>query len=499
MNIRITSDLPVEITSDCIIIFAYDDGVLPESANGVPKKVKGQLEDILRKQPESKKYGQVTVIYVYEQWTAKQIVLVGLGRAESLTGDKIRAVAAIAMRSAQKLSAATVSVAIDIFEAPKFKNKDTIQAIAEGAILGLYQFNQYKTPNKAAKTIEALVISVSDNKKVKTYQRYADNAVIIAESVNFAKDLVNHPACYLTPDKLAWYAKQVAGNFNLDIRILDEKDMQERGMAALLSVARGSNEEPKCIVIKYIGDESNEQLLALIGKGVTFDSGGISLKPSENMGAMKGDMAGGASVIATMSVIGQIKPKINVVGIIPCVENMPSGHALKPGDVVRSMSGKTIEIISTDAEGRLLIADAITYAKKMGATHLVDIATLTGACVVALGDIASGVIGNDTGLCDILLTAAAKSGEKMWLLPSFDEYNEQIKSDIADLKNSGGRMAGVITAGLFIGAFADNTPWVHIDIAGTSTSNKIAGYCQKGATGVGVRTLVQLAIDMGKI
>ena len=267
-------------------------------------------------------------------------------------------------------------------------------------------------------------------------------------------------------------------------------------MHALLSVSQGSIQLPKLIIIKYMGDTNSKHLTAFVGKGVTFDSGGISIKPSLNMGEMKDDMAGGAAVLGAMAAIGQLKPKVNILGVIPCVENMPSGQAYKPGDVICSMSGKTIEIISTDAEGRLILADAITYANKLGATQIIDIATLTGACVVALGSVTSGLITNDVNFCRQVLQAVADTGEKVWELPNFSEYKKDIQSNIADLKNSGGRMAGAITAGLFIEEFVENTPWVHIDIAGTANIEKEDGYNLKGGTGVGTRTLIQLAQNM---
>ena len=267
-------------------------------------------------------------------------------------------------------------------------------------------------------------------------------------------------------------------------------------MLAFLAVAQGTQEPPRLIILKYTGNPIKTEYVAFIGKGVTFDSGGISLKPSEGMEEMKTDMAGGAAVLGAMRAIAQLKPKLNVIAIVPCTENMPSGISLKPGDVISSMAGKSIEIVNTDAEGRLLLADAVTYAKQLGAEKLVDLATLTGACVVALGSITSGIISNNDKWCERVLDAASKCGEKMWRLPAFDEYKEQIKSPIADLKNSGGRPAGAITAGLFIAEFAGNTPWVHIDIAGTATVNKDTGYNVTGATGAGVRTLIQLACDL---
>ena len=267
-------------------------------------------------------------------------------------------------------------------------------------------------------------------------------------------------------------------------------------MGALLGVARGSNQAPKLITLSYKGNEHFEGSIGFIGKGVTFDSGGISIKPSEGMGEMKDDMAGGAAVMAALGAIAQLKPKVNVTAIIPATENLPSGTALKPGDVLKAMNGKTIEVISTDAEGRLILADALSYAVKQGLSPLVDSATLTGACCVALGTLYSGIFGNDQGLVDKVLKAADRTGERLWQMPMPEEYKEQNKSEIADVKNSGDRYGGAITAALFLAEFVDNTPWVHLDIAGTASSSKESGYMVKGATGVGVRTLVELALSL---
>ena len=269
-------------------------------------------------------------------------------------------------------------------------------------------------------------------------------------------------------------------------------------MGALLGVAQGSQQPPKFIVLRYKGGDSKETDMALIGKGITFDSGGISIKPSEGMGEMKGDMAGGAAVMAAISAIAQLKPKTNVMALIPATENLPGGSALKPGDILTAMDSKTIEIISTDAEGRLALADALGYAKKHGAKSIVDVATLTGAMRVALGDICTGAFGNNQELIDKVIAAGAEAGEKIWQMPMYEEYKEQNKSEVADIKNTGGRYGGAITAAQFVAEFAGDTPWVHLDIAGTSMTDKQRNYLVKGATGVPVRTLVNLALSLAK-
>jgi len=266
----------------------------------------------------------------------------------------------------------------------------------------------------------------------------------------------------------------------------------------LLGVAQGSQQPPKFIVLHYKGGDSPETNVVLVGKGITFDSGGISIKPSEKLGEMKGDMAGGAAVLGAIAAIAQLKPEINVTAIVPATENLPSGSALKPGDILTAMSGKTIEIVSTDAEGRLILADALGYAKKLGAKLIVDVATLTGSCRVALGDVCTGAFGNNQELVDKVIAAGTEAGELIWQMPMYDEYKEQNKSDVADIKNVGGRLGGAITAAKFLAEFADDTPWVHLDIAGTSLSEKERAYQVKGATGVPVRTLVNLVLSLAK-
>jgi leucyl aminopeptidase len=310
--------------------------------------------------------------------------------------------------------------------------------------------------------------------------------------------MVNEPANYMTPTRMAEIAKEIAGKYDLELKVFDREDMEAMGMGALLGVAKGSNQPPKLIILTYKGDEHSEKALGFLGKGITFDSGGISIKPSEGMEEMKDDMAGAAAAMTAVVAIAQLKPKINVTAVIPTAENLPSGTALKPGDVLKAMNGKTIEIISTDAEGRLILADALSYAQKLGLSPLIDLATLTGACRVALGTLYSGLFGNDQDLVDRVRKATESTGERMWQMPMPEEYKEQNKSEIADIKNAGNRHGGAITAALFLAEFVPNIPWVHIDIAGTAFSAKESGYMVKGATGVGVRTLVELALSEAK-
>jgi leucyl aminopeptidase len=296
----------------------------------------------------------------------------------------------------------------------------------------------------------------------------------------------------MTPTHMAEAAKKVAESNGLEIDVLDEARARAEGMGSFLSVAQGSVQPPKMIVLRYNGDPSSKEVLALVGKGITFDTGGISIKPAERMEEMKYDMSGGASVIAAMSAIGKLKPKLNVIGIVPATENMPGGKATKPGDIVKAMNGKTIEVINTDAEGRLILADALCYANKLGATKIVDAATLTGACVIALGHASSAAVTNDEEFGSEFLAAAKPTGERYWQMPYYEDYTAQMKSDIADLKNTGGRAAGTLTAAAFLKEFVGETPWVHLDVAGTAYLENESAWQAKGPTGTPVRAFVAL-------
>lgn len=488
MKIEFVTEPITNLSCDTIILAIHDDtAMLDQTAAVFDAMLDGQISSLLSTQPWNKKYGAATVLHIMNKSPWRQVILLGAGKVGDLTADKAKNLTASAIRAARDVRSS--AVALVLF------HPLSVQAAAEATLLGSYRFDRYKTDTSDTHQIDRLFI-VADSIDQEQAAQDIERAIIVADSVNVTRDWVNHPANILTPQYLAEEAAQLANQYGLALTVLERENMEQLNMRALLAVAQGSQEPPKMLILKHQGKPGSEEWIAFVGKGITFDSGGISLKPSEGMKEMKDDMAGAAAVLGAITAIARLKLNINILAVIPCTENMPSGTAFRPGDVITSMEGKTIEVVSTDAEGRLILADGLTYARRLGATKLIDIATLTGACVTALGNIASGLITNNEGWGGAVLAAAQDAGEKMWQLPSYEEYNEQIKSSIADIKNSGGRPAGAITAGLFLANFTGGLPWVHIDIAGTVTVDKDKGYHVKGATGVGVRTLIQLAENL---
>jgi len=368
----------------------------------------------------------------------------------------------------------------------------------EGALLGTYAFKKYLHSDDNGRGITQVWL-VAAKASTASLEQAMHKGSVLAEATNFARDLVNEPPNVLTPTELANRASAMAKQFGLACEILERAQMQELGMGGLLGVSQGSAEPPKFIILRYQGASmSTDKGMALVGKGITFDSGGISLKPAERMDEMKGDMAGAAAVIGAMQAIASLKPAVNVTALIPTTENMPSGTAYHPGDILRIMNGKTIEIVNTDAEGRLVLADALSYASKEGLSPMIDVATLTGAIVVALGNTSAGLFSNDTELSDEIIAAGTVAGEKFWPMPMDAEYGEQVKSDIADVKQTGGRAAGSVTAAKILEHFVGDAKWAHLDIAGTSYVDSKKPYQEKGATGMAVRTLAELAMRRKK-
>ena len=421
---------------------------------------------------------------------ARRLLLVGVGEREAYRLGHVSQLAGTAARSLRSRNVKTFALVPRA--GGELAPERVARAAAEGALMGLFELDKYRTADKEERQVERLVIVVEGVDEA-AVRRGAEQGRVVGESANFTRDLANEPGAYMTPTVMAERAQEIANQFGLEIDVLDRDRIEAEGMGSFLSVARGSEEPPKLMVLRYTpegGAPADGELLALVGKGITFDTGGISIKPGENMELMKYDMTGGATVLGVMRALAQLKPAIPVLGVVPATENMPSGKATKPGDVVRAMSGKTIEVINTDAEGRLILADGIAYAKKLGATRVIDMATLTGAVSIALGDVNTGILGTDQELIDEFIEAGHEVGEKFWQLPLDKEYTRQIKSDIADIKNIGGRKAGTITAAAFLKEFADGLSWAHLDIAGTAWGDEAKPFRSKGPTGVAVRTLV---------
>ncbi|HEX5483548.1 MAG TPA: leucyl aminopeptidase, partial [Terriglobia bacterium] len=376
--------------------------------------------------------------------------------------------------------------------APK-RTPEALQHLAEGAVMADYDADKYRSDRNSEKRIDRFILLAGEKPFTDAEKAAVERGRIIAEAANFSRDLVNEPSNRMTPTILADQAVEMARQFGLESQILGPDEIRALKMNAFWAVAQGSGEPPRLIVVKYNPAKAPaSSVVALVGKGITFDTGGISIKPSQSMEEMKTDMAGGATMLGVMRAIAQLKPAVRVMAVVPATENMPGGRAFKPGDVITAMSGKTIEILNTDAEGRLVLADALHYAKQQGANVLIDAATLTGAVMIALGNITTGVFGYDKEWVRRILDSAAATGERMWELPVDDDYRDLYKSSIADIANTGGRYGGAITAAMFVGEFAGDTPWVHLDIAGTRWNYEDKPYLAKGPSGHAIRTLVHL-------
>ena len=436
--------------------------------------------------------GNTGEVYANITHVEDKVLLLGLGEEDKITTESLRKALFKAGKELMKLKVESIDLSI-----PKFNNicyTKTVQAMVEGLLQSEYAFEKYLTEKKTKPSVKDVYLDIIEDKKEEVKEIIKETENII-EGVFLARNLVNEPAMTMTPTILANTAKEELEKVGVKVEIYDKEKIEELEMGAFLAVSQGSNEEPKFIVMNYEGNPDSENRLALVGKGLMFDSGGYCLKPAKGMETMHGDMAGSASVIGAMKAIAKSGLKKNVVAVVAACENLISGHAYKPGDIIKSMSGKTIEVLNTDAEGRLTLADALWYTvKNLKVDKVIDIATLTGACVVALGNIATGAVTNDDGFMAEVKKASEIAGELVWELPNNDDYRELNKGTFADLKNTSGG-SGAITAGLFLEEFVDNTPWVHLDIAGTSYLSSERGYLPKGATGVPTKTLYYLAKD----
>lgn len=483
---------PPEVEADLLVIPAYERDPL-DDLPGLDTATAGELSRAVTSGEFRGRPNEIFLTLLVEGgWRARRVALVGLGRRETFWSDRLRKAAAAAGWAARDRRIRRIALVMRA----GFDTPDGVQAAAEGVTLAELDAAPYKTvePERTPPAAVQLVLPRPDA----ALEAAAARGRVLGHSTNLARALVNEPGNVLPPRVFAERSAALASETGIEVEILDESAIARLGMGLLLGVARGSAEPPRLLVLRYEPPEpAPGPVLGLIGKGITFDSGGLSLKTAEGMERMKDDMAGGAAVVCALRAIGLLKPPIRVLGVVPATENMPGGRATRPGDILRSASGKMVEVLNTDAEGRLILADAIWYARQLGATHLVDIATLTGACVVALGKLATGLFGTPERWVELVRRVADRAGDRCWPMPVFEEYAELLKSEMADLVNSAGRPAGAITAALFLKEFAGDLPWAHLDIAGTAWLDEARPYAPKGATGVGVRTLAELPFTAG--
>ena len=508
-TIKVDAGDATNFPTPALVVNLFQGVTQPGGGTGaVDRALNGAISALIADGEIRGKLGETTLIHTMGSIPAARVVVAGLGRREDFDAIAVRRVSADVARFLRRKGVSEFATIAHGAGVGGLDAGESARAIAEGTLLGLYKFDAYRSSGGGSGRdedgddgdagIRSATIVERDAGNVDALTAGASVGTVLAEATMLARDLVNHPANVMTPTRMADVARDVAESVGLELDVMDRDRMAEHGMGAFLGVAQGSEEPPKLIVQTYRGDpEHPENNLGLVGKGITFDTGGISPKPAANMEAMKGDMAGGASVIAAMRAIGALKPRINVTGLIAAAENMPGGRAQRPGDVVTAMNGKTIEVVNTDAEGRLVLADTLCYARSLGVTRLVDVATLTGAMVVTLGKACTGMMGNSARLARELSAAGDRCGERFWELPMLEDYRELIRSEVADMKNSGGRQAGSITAAMLLREFAGDAEWVHLDIAGTSTASGNKGHLVKGATGVPTRTLAQLAMNLG--
>ncbi len=437
-----------------------------------------------------KLYEQLFTPMSGDRWKTRRALWVGLGPRREVTAEHLRRAATVGGLVARQRRFS--SVAIVARSSPAVPDSRAVQALTEGAVLANYEGTSYKTSDEAMPWVDRVEIRIAGEADRADVER----GRVLAECTNVARALSNEPGNVLTPREFAERAAKLARNADLKVEVLDEKKIAGLKMGRRMVVARGSSEPPRLVVLRHEPKKAaHKAVLGLVGKGITFDTGGISIKPSENMDKMKDDMSGGAAVLCAMMAVAKLRAPVRCIGIIPTTENMPGGRAMKPGDILTSAEGKTVEVLNTDAEGRLILGDAMWYARKLGVTHLVDIATLTGACVVALGKTTSGLFGRPATWVEQVRRASERAGDRSWPMPLFDDYKELLKSEIADFTNTGGRAGGAISAAVFLKEFAGDLPWVHMDIAGTAWAEEAKPYQPKGATGVGVRTLAELALD----
>jgi leucyl aminopeptidase len=499
MNTNLSSSAPSQLETDCLVAVVLDRGEKDKPAVAVESAddaVREAAKDLIASGEITAKIFETTLLHSPAGLKAKRLLLVGGGKAQTFSAAELRKIAGTAVRTLKAKNIRSFALVVPQTAIPA---SDGVRAIVEGAFVGNFDPGYYKSDrkdNNKDQQIEAVTIVVQgDSKALETALQIGR---IVAESQNFTRDLVNEPSNRMTPTMMAERAKKMASEVGLSCETHGPDKIKALKMGAFWGVAQGSDEPPALIVLRYDPVGAVDKVhLGLVGKGVTFDTGGISIKPADGMEKMKYDMAGAATMMGAMRAIALLKPKVKVTAVICATENMPSGKAQKPGDVQIAMSGKSIEIINTDAEGRLILADGLSYARQLGCTHLVDAATLTGAVVVALGYVNAGIFASDDQMYDRFAKANALAGEKMWRLPLDDEYKENLKSNIADLVNAGSRWGGAIFAAMFLKEFAEDTPWIHLDIAGTAWMEDNKPWIAKGPSGIALRSLVEFVKGWG--
>jgi len=499
MDIAVVIGSIVEQEAQAIVVNLFEGVTLPGGATGaVDAALDGAIRALLSDGDFRGKQNEVAVLYPAGKIRARRVLIVGLGKAEALTLDTVRQSAAAVARKARELGVTHLHSIVHGAGIGGLDPERAAEAVVEGTLLGLYRFQELKTQlGDARPDLTALTLVESSASKRGALARGAQSGAAIAESTMLARDLINRPANLATPSHIAAVAREMAAGVGLRFEEFEKAELEALGMGAFLSVNKGGNEPARMVVLEHNAERDELPRIVLVGKGITFDTGGISLKPAEKMEAMKGDMSGAAAVVAALRAAALLKLPVRVVGLLMLTENMPDATATRPGDVVRSLKGLTVEIINTDAEGRLVLADGLSYAGHYAPQAIFDIATLTGGRIVALGDQAAAVMGSDA-LIERLREAGQTVGERVWPLPLYQEYGEQIKSEVADVKNTGGREASTIIGGMFLSKFVpEGIPWVHIDIAGLSLSDKDRPYLPKGATAFGARLLVEMLRGWG--
>ena len=478
--------------ADTLIVNLFDDVTVPAGATGaIDQALGGAIQELIASGDLTGKAGEVGVVYPRGAMSATRVLVVGLGKRAEFDLEGVRQAAANGIKQANALKAKNVATIVHGAGVAGLDVRDAAQATVEGSLLALYRFDATKQEPEPPHAIDSLTVIEFNTDKIVAIEAGSAQAQAIAAGVALARDLVNMPPNVATPTKMADTAVSIANDYNLKITVGDRAWAAEHKMGAFLAVAKGAGEPPKFIVLEHNGDREDLDTIVLVGKGITFDTGGISIKPTANMGAMKSDMGGAAAVLGAMKAVGAMNLPLRVIGITPCTENMPDANAYRPADVIIASNGTSIEIISTDAEGRMVLADGLVYAQQFKPKAVIDLATLTGACVIALGHgMAAGLFSTADDLRDQLVKAGTAVHERVWPLPLWDDYKDAIKSDVADIKNSGGRFGGVATSAIFLKQFIDY-PWVHLDIAGMALSEKGNAYTPRGGTGFGVRLLVE--------